>query len=146
MDERRESFLDWLCLPVEVREPKSQAKYAEMIGVTEETLRRWKKDPEFAERYRQHVASAFGPDTTKLVIEQLIQDATDMDLKPSERLKFKELYLKAAGFLRSQQEEERPVQTINVTQLSDAALRELIGQKAQGALEARAQPIEATYE
>ena len=37
-------FVEWLCLPLDMRDPPSKRAYAEKIGRTIDTLRSWEKD------------------------------------------------------------------------------------------------------
>lgn len=46
----QEAFQAWLGLPRELRDPKTQSEIAEMLGVTEWTLSRWKGLPGWPER------------------------------------------------------------------------------------------------
>ncbi len=45
LTDEQKLFGDWLSLPKGMREPTSQAKFADMIGVNGTTLTRWKKLP-----------------------------------------------------------------------------------------------------
>jgi hypothetical protein len=45
----QETFALWLILPATEREPKMQKELAAQLGVTEETLSRWKSVPQFAD-------------------------------------------------------------------------------------------------
>lgn len=45
-DEQR-LYMDWQALPKDTRTPKTEAKFAVQIGVTDRTLRRWKQIPGF---------------------------------------------------------------------------------------------------
>ena len=67
LSEEQKAFAEWLALPKEMREPSSQKKFAELIGVTEMTLSRWKQRHAFTEyvdntlvrRLRDHLGSLY---------------------------------------------------------------------------------------
>jgi hypothetical protein len=40
------AFITWLATPAAARNPRTQAEFAEEIGVRPETLSRWKRDPD----------------------------------------------------------------------------------------------------
>lgn len=45
--EEQKAFQEWLALPEDMRQPKTQLELAKEIGVTAETLSRWKNLPDF---------------------------------------------------------------------------------------------------
>ena len=59
-------YIDWLLQPRDLREPATQKALAELLGVTEQTLRNWRKEPVFqrtmTERARGHVKAHALPD------------------------------------------------------------------------------------
>ena|SRR6476661_5544461 len=55
-------FLDWLSLPTIMREPLYQSMLAKELGVTEETLCRWKKVEGFEEERQRRIIARMGQD------------------------------------------------------------------------------------
>lgn len=123
LDARQQKFLDWLCTPSVARVPSSQEKYAQVEGVDESTLRRWKKKPAFKAAWERRVAESQGsPERTQQLLDNLFQRALDGDNNSAK------LYLQATGRLA-------PVQlqvehSGKVSELSDAQLAELIAASA----------------
>lgn len=60
------AYIDWLLMPRELRNPPTQRELAVQLGVTEQTLRNWRKEPVFqrtmTERARGHVKAHALPD------------------------------------------------------------------------------------
>ena len=77
-DWRKQAFLEWLCTIQDDRDPSTLGGFAEKIGSTTQTLRNWKRDPEFLaeweHRYRLTVGS---PEKAHTVVEQLYETARD---------------------------------------------------------------------
>lgn len=123
LDARQQKFLDWLCTPSVARVPSSQEKYAQVEGIDESTLRRWKKKPAFKAAWERRVAESQGsPERTQQLLDNLFQRALDGDNNSAK------LYLQATGRLA-------PVQlqvehSGKVSELSDAQLAELIAASA----------------
>lgn len=59
-------YIDWLLTPAKLREPAFQHQLAAELGVTEQTLRNWRKEPVFqrtmTERARGYVKAHALPD------------------------------------------------------------------------------------
>ena len=47
MTKNKELFAEWLVVPKNMREPKTQKELASVLNVQPETMSRWKKDQEF---------------------------------------------------------------------------------------------------
>ena len=45
MTKNKQLFAEWLAIPKEMREPRTQKEFAVQLNVQPETLSRWKKDP-----------------------------------------------------------------------------------------------------
>ena len=79
----KDAFIDWLLIAPDLREPKSQAKLADLMGIAKETLTRWKQDADFLREWeRRYKATVANPEKMQRVMEALYQSATDpMDPK-----------------------------------------------------------------
>jgi len=123
LDTRQEAFLDWLVTPENGRIPVSQNAYAALIGVSSHTLTAWKSKNPFNAEWRKRVDSLQAdPSRTQQLLDNLYNRSLAGDNNAAK------LYLQATGRLA-------PVQiavttTTNVTELSDAALAELIATSA----------------
>jgi len=123
LDTRQEAFLDWLVTPENGRVPVSQNAYAKETGVAPSTLTRWKSENPFNYEWRKRVdALQSDPSRTQELLDNLYERSLGGDNNAAK------LYLQATGRLA-------PVQiavtsTTSVTELSDAALAELIASSA----------------
>lgn len=93
--QKQSMLLDFLTTPRELRAYESQAEWAKAHGVSEYTIRDWKRDPRFYNelwlRARQILS---GPDTIVEIFNYIARMATDDEAKPETRLKYINLYLK----------------------------------------------------
>lgn len=56
--DRMDEYLEWLLTPKDYREPPSKAKLAESLGITQQTLRNYDKDPHFQRRLMEDARTA----------------------------------------------------------------------------------------
>jgi hypothetical protein len=75
----REFYVEWLALPPNRREPASQAKVAVELGVTEQTLRNWKRDPRIIEKVRGKINSVLALNDLSQIVDSLKEQAFDPD-------------------------------------------------------------------
>jgi hypothetical protein len=71
---RQYKFINWLALPRELKEPKTQTEYADMIGVNKVTLSKWKQKEGFKEAVRER-ALTWTDDALPDVLGALIKEA-----------------------------------------------------------------------
>lgn len=123
LDVRKESYIDWLCTAPAEREPPSKQKYADSVGLTTETLRRWEKDKTFREEWQRRSDSVLGsPERQQSVLDVLYKQALSGDVKAAD------LFLRATGKMAPPTvtlKDERTAST-----LSDAQLEDLIAAAA----------------
>jgi len=108
-------FIRWLTTPKVERDPPSQAKFAEKHGISEEAMRRWKRNPKFQQVW-QEAADEINLDPQRLqdVIGTLATQAIAGDPRAAK------LYLEYAKQLAPQR---LVVEHRNAADLSDAELR-----------------------
>jgi hypothetical protein len=75
----KEAYVEWLSTPANLREPKSQAKMAAHLGVTEQTLRAWKRDPRVASAVRSKIQTHLSLNDLGEIVSTLKTQATDPD-------------------------------------------------------------------
>lgn len=75
MPDSWKAFLDWK-LQGPDRDPKHQYEWAELNGVHEDSVRRWKRDPRFIKEWDRRAAELnIHPERTQSVIDALHQQA-----------------------------------------------------------------------
>lgn len=120
--EKSERLIDWLLTPRELRQPNTLRALATELGVSEDTLRNWRKSPSFArsmqERARQLVKTESLPD----IIDSLQTQATDPSNPRS---------VQAAKLLIDFMQSNTPGGKLDLSELSDDDVKRL----AQAALE-----------
>jgi hypothetical protein len=119
LDDRQEKYLQWLCLPQQLREPSSKEKYAATNGVDVTTLRRWEKKPHFRAEWDRRVTDLQGsPERTQRLLDALYDAALGGDNKAAQ------LYLQATNrFAPTQIKVEH---TKALAEISDEDLDQLI--------------------
>ena len=130
LDARKEAYIDWLCTPPQERSPGSKQKYADMVGVATETLRRWEKQESFRKAWEARSSDVVGsPERHQSILDVLYQQALSGDTKAAQ------LYLQATNKMAP------PTITVKddrkASQLSDDQLEELIAAAAAAEREKR---------
>jgi len=97
LDANRKAFVDWLVTPEDEREPKTQTKLAEELGVSYQTLSGWKYNDTFQEIVYKAKVKSIGTEDVNGVLDALITRAkkTNEDLDDANKateLFFKWLY------------------------------------------------------
>jgi len=117
--------MEWLLTPKALRTPSSQAKYAESIGVVEQTLRNWRRNPAFRAEWDERMKKRQeSPERAQEVMDSLFSRALEGDNKAAE------LYLRVTGRLVAapiKVEQEKP----KLVDLSDEELDRLISDRAR---------------
>jgi len=123
LDSRQEAYLEWLCTAPQLREPPSKAKYSQLHGVHETTLRRWEKLQPFRDKWKERVDNLQGsPERTQELLDSLYSKAVQGDVKAAQ------LWLQATNRLQPAQMKVEVTGTPR--ELSDAELDELIAMSA----------------
>lgn len=92
LDARREKYLEWLCQVPSERQPATKQAYADSIGVSGETLRRWEKNESFRREWERRAGEIVGsPERSQQVLETLYRQALSGDVKAAQ------LYLQVTG-------------------------------------------------
>jgi len=79
-DFRKQAYLDWLCTPLKERDPTSEVKLSEQLGVTRKTLFNWRDDMEFIEAWEKRYLKTIGnPSRKSEIMDTLYKTATDPD-------------------------------------------------------------------
>jgi len=127
LDARQEQFLEWLCVAPSDRSPRTIELFADLVGVTASTLRRWKKKDAFVRRWRAQVDEIVGsPDMTQSLIAKLHREAMEGDVAAAK------LYFQVTNQLQP------PTQKIEVSRAADLSHDELELLIAQGAVAEKA--------
>jgi hypothetical protein len=83
LTDQQQEFLEWLCGAR--AEGDTQTALAERLGVSSDTLRRWKKDPSFLQMWQERmVATHAHPDTLSKQLQVLNEKALSGDTKAIE--------------------------------------------------------------
>jgi transposase-like protein len=77
--EELEWYIEWLALPTKARpqDVRSQVKAAEYLGVSEQTLRNWKRDPRVQTRVGSLRTSRLRIEDLPNILDTLVAQATD---------------------------------------------------------------------
>lgn len=123
LDERQETYLNWLLMPQGYRQPSSKTAYAKAHGIDETTLRRWEKKPHFKAEWQKRVEDLQGsPERTQKLLDEIYQRALGGDNKAAQ------LYLQATNRLAPTQVQIQHTQSL--AEISDKDLEELIASVA----------------
>lgn len=78
--EKKQVFIEWLCLPKRERDPATQEELAKRLRLGTGTLTRWKNDSKFVERWEQHYMATIGsPERKQNLLDTLYKTGTDND-------------------------------------------------------------------
>lgn len=134
-DSRRQLFLDWLCTPVKLREPRTVIALAEQLGIHRNTLIQWRDhdadfQKEWEKRYRRTIGN---PERAQEIMDTLFGTATDRD--DPKHVQAAKQYLDEINGIKPQQV------NVNVSgsakELSDEQLRALLSERAAAELQNR---------
>ncbi len=70
-------FVDWLSVPPTLRKPKLQKEMADLLGVTDQTLYNWKRDPRILSEVKAKIRSVLAVDDLSTIIDTLKEQAFD---------------------------------------------------------------------
>lgn len=77
-DFRVRRFLDWLCTPVQERQPRTQTELAQELGITQVMLSQWKDDADFLSEWeRQYLKTIGSVARQQEILQQLYETAVD---------------------------------------------------------------------
>lgn len=132
LEPKQEQYLNWLVVPAPYREPRTEEAMAELLGVNDSTLRRWKKKPVFAAEWKKRVEELQGsPERTQKLMDNLYDRALNGDNKAAQ------LYLQATGRMAPTQVNVE--HSTKVSEISDEELDALIASVAAGEKALRAE-------
>lgn len=140
-EERKEWFMQWLALPKRDRHPRSLRKVADLLGVSRQTMYRWRRDVEGYVRRRQRV-----------VLEQYVESALHaLGLSASflgkEGNADRRLFFQLMGWEEDrtiQEEQAGPTVFFSMSMLSDERLIALYMNVARELLPRMAQYVQLT--
>ena len=75
----QENYMEWLILPVQLRNPKTKTEYAEHLGISRTTLWNWENAPGFDDERRQRIKIK-ARENTPDIIEKLKEKALSGDV------------------------------------------------------------------
>jgi len=125
-DAERLQFIEWLAIPSNEREPKTQAELAQQLGVEPATLSDWKRSPELWEEVRRLVDERVKEHHPE-VLAALVRKAKQGDVQ-AQKLYLQYVY----GWAERQRHEteHRESVTVNFSDISDKELNEIIQKTA----------------
>jgi hypothetical protein len=136
LEPKQEQYLNWLLVPAPYRQPKTEEAMAELLGVNDSTLRRWKKKPAFATEWKKRVEELQGsPERTQKLLDTIYERALGGDNKAAQ------LYLQATGRMAPTQVNVE--HSTKVSEISDEELDALIASVAAGEKAARTEAWQA---
>lgn len=127
---KQRAFLDWLCTPEAIRQPRTQREWCKQNQVNEQTARRWKQDPEFARQWNLELRKLeVDPENIAAVVKAMRDKALMGDMKAAVE------YLKIADRFFPDQEEvdsstERPLASLSDDELDALLADEIAAERA----------------
>lgn len=95
LSEQQMAYVLWAATPAGVRQPSSQAEFAEVVGVSRPTIWKWSKDPRLQEAVRFVILQHAGdPDHVTQILDMLFEEAL-----AKRDLKYAEVWLRATGVM-----------------------------------------------
>lgn len=135
-DPRHQRLLEWELTPPAHRDPKTQEALASELAVSARTLRGWREGAEFQAAWRQAFQAMAGSlEKTKVLLDQLMSDATDPDNPPSARTQAAKLHFDISKAIAPPEPDSGPSK--RAAELSDDELRAMLSKAALAELEAR---------
>lgn len=133
-DPRKLRYLQWLTTPKSERDPPSQQKFADELGVHVRSLRDWQADPLFREAWEREAKAVVGtPERAQTVLDTLYAAAIDRENR--NQVQAAKLYLEATNSIKPPPIE---VKVLKPAELSDEDLDALLAQGAAELSAARA--------
>jgi hypothetical protein len=134
-DFRKQTFLAWLCTPVNERDPKTMDALADQLGLTRRTLTNWKDDKEFLEAWEKRYLKTIGDPTRKqAIMDTLYRTATDPD--DPKHVQAAKQYFDIEGSVkpaRMQVEVSRPAKELTDDELDAILANKIAAEKEQRA-------------
>lgn len=112
--------IEWLALPKSKRKPKTQIQLGALVGVSDETISLWKRDPKFKQAVWELIEDLAGDDDADIIASV----KRNAQLSGREGVQDRRLYLQWRGQLVDKQELSGPggtpvqVEMDDVSQLS----------------------------
>lgn len=126
-------YLEWLCLPEDLRFPDTKKAWAAEHKVTTQAMHKWEQIPLFRDEWDFRIKGmAVSPERTQLLLDSLYKRGINGDTRSAE------LYLKATNQMPNPKQEIN-IKTEKVAEISDQELEALIAEYAQKEAHTRAQ-------
>ena len=136
LDERQESFLDWLLTPEVMREPRTMEGYSQESGVPYSTLKRWKGNTAFRAAYDKKVRSDIAnPERVQRMADMAYERASDPNNR--DNIKWAALWAQMAGLTKVEPGLQK-TGTEALADLTDEELKAVLAEAAQGEARRRA--------
>jgi predicted transcriptional regulator len=134
-DSRKLRLLEWLTTPESARTPKSQRQLATELGVTETTIRNWKRDDAFRAKWEKESKDLVGePDKVQRVLEMLYKGALDTTETLAARTRAAHEFLAAVDGIKPPAVD---MAKKSAAELSDAEIEAMLAEGAQREAERR---------
>lgn len=95
LNERQRAFVLWSATPVAEREFQTKREFAAALGVSEQVLWKWSKDPRVVEAVRfVTLQNASSPDKIRRVLDMVFEQAME-----KKDVRMAEIWMKASGVM-----------------------------------------------
>jgi hypothetical protein len=133
-DPRKVRLMTWLTTPPMERNPKTQVKLAESLGISKRTLTAWMNQPEFRDAWERQARAVQGtPERQQVVLDVLYAAATDPHNR--QQVQAAKLFLEATRAIRPPTVELR---VRDPRELTDEELDSMLAEGAAQLAEERA--------
>lgn len=131
-------FADWVCTPVQLREPKTRAEWSELFGVPGTLRTQMEQHPEFQRLVITKNKGTFSPLSVLLVNENLERAATDTRRTDVRAI---ELFLRQTGTLRPVATVQANISLDDPSKMDEDALQaeydRIMAKRPHGAIETK---------
>lgn len=122
LDPVKQAFVDWLCTPKSEREISTQIKLSDQLGVSEQSLSKWKRRTDVMQAVRERKRELVGVDGVNKVIDAMIGRASKVNDNAKEANDATEIFFK---WLYGENMNEAPTFNINQAQSSEKQAQEV---------------------
>ena len=134
-------FLDWLCYGDEREVGQSQNDFAEVLGVSKQTLTNWKKRRDFRKEWEaRQRETMLSPDLIGDQLRELHKIATDPNARSQDKINAINTYQKLTGAAAPERHQHDVGESTKIRQMTDdelvAAAQELAARSGAMALPA----------
>jgi hypothetical protein len=132
LNDRQMQYVLWASVSPEMREPRTIAEFADLVGVSPQMVNRWSKDPRIMTAIRMLVLShASDPGRISAALDFLYDAFQDDNLHMKDRLSAVKMWLDTVGVSQTFKQESdlaaaQMHQELDLSSMSEADLRNLL--------------------